>query len=119
MIQIMQVVLTITGVLLFTLPARAENARIIPGSPKKLLFVGSSLTVNGGGIHNYFNELDKASAAPENFIIEREIKGGYNIGAHWADGDMQPRIEAGDYDDTATLQPLYLRRPPITERKHR
>lgn len=29
----------------------------------------------------------------------------------------QARFAAGDYDDPATLQPLYLRRPPITERK--
>jgi tRNA threonylcarbamoyl adenosine modification protein YeaZ len=31
----------------------------------------------------------------------------------------QQRLKAGDYDNVATLQPLYLRRPPITERKHR
>ena len=31
----------------------------------------------------------------------------------------QQRMEAGDYDDPATLQPLYLRRPPITKPKHR
>jgi hypothetical protein len=29
----------------------------------------------------------------------------------------QARLAAGDYDNTATLQPLYLRHPPITERK--
>ncbi len=29
------------------------------------------------------------------------------------------RLEAGDYDNPATLQPLYLRRPPITKPKHR
>ena len=29
------------------------------------------------------------------------------------------RFEAGDYDDPATLQPLYLRHPQITESKHR
>jgi tRNA threonylcarbamoyl adenosine modification protein YeaZ len=29
----------------------------------------------------------------------------------------QIRIAARDFDDLATLQPLYLRRPPITERK--
>ena len=29
------------------------------------------------------------------------------------------RIEASNYDDPATLQPLYLRRPPITTPKHR
>ncbi len=29
----------------------------------------------------------------------------------------QIRLEAGDYDNLAALQPLYLRRPPITERK--
>lgn len=29
----------------------------------------------------------------------------------------QLRAAAGDYDNLATLQPLYLRRPPITERK--
>jgi tRNA threonylcarbamoyl adenosine modification protein YeaZ len=29
------------------------------------------------------------------------------------------RLEAGDYDHPATLQPLYLRRPPITQRRHR
>ena len=29
------------------------------------------------------------------------------------------RLEAGDYDDPATLQPLYLRHPQITESKHR
>ena len=29
------------------------------------------------------------------------------------------RIEAGDYDDPATLQPLYLRGPSITQAKHR
>ena len=29
------------------------------------------------------------------------------------------RVKAGDYDDLATLQPLYLRRPPITQPKHR
>ena len=29
----------------------------------------------------------------------------------------QIRIAAQDFDDLATLQPLYLRRPPITERK--
>jgi tRNA threonylcarbamoyl adenosine modification protein YeaZ len=31
----------------------------------------------------------------------------------------QPRFKAGDCDNPATLQPIYLRRPPITERKHR
>lgn len=30
----------------------------------------------------------------------------------------QKRLDAGDMDNAATLQPLYLRRPPITERKH-
>ncbi|MFC1865060.1 tRNA (adenosine(37)-N6)-threonylcarbamoyltransferase complex dimerization subunit type 1 TsaB [Chloroflexota bacterium] len=29
------------------------------------------------------------------------------------------RLKAGDYDDTATLQPLYLRGPSITTPKHR
>ncbi|UCB42212.1 MAG: tRNA (adenosine(37)-N6)-threonylcarbamoyltransferase complex dimerization subunit type 1 TsaB [Dehalococcoidales bacterium] len=29
------------------------------------------------------------------------------------------RLEAGDHDDPATLQPLYLRRPSITKAKHR
>ncbi len=29
------------------------------------------------------------------------------------------RLETGDYDNTATLQPLYLRRPAITQPKHR
>jgi len=29
------------------------------------------------------------------------------------------RLEAGDYDNPATLQPLYLRRPPITKHRHR
>jgi len=28
------------------------------------------------------------------------------------------RLQAGNVDNVATLQPLYLRRPPITERKH-
>ncbi|MBA7691635.1 hypothetical protein ES703_100186 [subsurface metagenome] len=30
----------------------------------------------------------------------------------------QKRLEAGNYDNPATLHPLYLRRPPITKRKH-
>jgi tRNA threonylcarbamoyl adenosine modification protein YeaZ len=29
----------------------------------------------------------------------------------------QRRLKAGNFDDPATLQPIYLRRPPITERK--
>ncbi|HEX73976.1 MAG TPA: tRNA (adenosine(37)-N6)-threonylcarbamoyltransferase complex dimerization subunit type 1 TsaB [Dehalococcoidia bacterium] len=29
------------------------------------------------------------------------------------------RLEAGDYDNPSTLQPLYLRRPPITKTRHR
>ena len=29
------------------------------------------------------------------------------------------RVKAGNYDNPATLQPLYLRRPPITQPKHR
>jgi len=29
------------------------------------------------------------------------------------------RVKAGHYDNLATLQPLYLRRPPITKPKHR
>jgi len=29
------------------------------------------------------------------------------------------RVKVGDYDDLATLQPLYMRRPPITKPKHR
>jgi tRNA threonylcarbamoyladenosine biosynthesis protein TsaB len=29
------------------------------------------------------------------------------------------RLEAGDYDDPVTLQPLYLRGPAITQSKHR
>jgi tRNA threonylcarbamoyl adenosine modification protein YeaZ len=29
------------------------------------------------------------------------------------------RLDAGDYDHSATLQPLYLRRPAITQAKHR
>jgi tRNA threonylcarbamoyl adenosine modification protein YeaZ len=31
----------------------------------------------------------------------------------------RPRIDAGDYDDSATLQPAYLRRPAITKPKRR
>jgi len=31
----------------------------------------------------------------------------------------QQRIKAGNYDNPATLQPLYLRRPPITKSKQR
>lgn len=31
----------------------------------------------------------------------------------------QPRIGAGDYDDPATLQPIYLRRPAITKPRRR
>jgi tRNA threonylcarbamoyl adenosine modification protein YeaZ len=31
----------------------------------------------------------------------------------------KPRIDAGDYDDPATLQPTYLRRPAITKPKRR
>ncbi len=31
----------------------------------------------------------------------------------------QQRLEAGDYDNPATLQPLYLRRPSITKPRHR
>ena len=31
----------------------------------------------------------------------------------------QQRLEAGDYDNPDTLQPLYLRRPPITKPKRR
>lgn len=31
----------------------------------------------------------------------------------------QKRLEAGNYDNLATLQPLYLRRPQITKPKHR
>jgi len=31
----------------------------------------------------------------------------------------QKRMDAGDYDNPDTLQPLYLRRPAITEPKHR
>jgi tRNA threonylcarbamoyl adenosine modification protein YeaZ len=31
----------------------------------------------------------------------------------------QQQLKAGNYDDLATLHPLYLRRPPITKRKHR
>jgi hypothetical protein len=27
------------------------------------------------------------------------------------------RFDAGDFDDAATLQPVYLRKPPISERK--
>ena len=30
----------------------------------------------------------------------------------------QQRLEMGDYDNPATLQPLYLRQPPITKSKH-
>jgi len=30
----------------------------------------------------------------------------------------QQRLKAGNYDNPATLQPLYLRRPPITQPKH-
>jgi len=29
------------------------------------------------------------------------------------------RLKVGDYDNPATLQPIYLRRPPITQPKHR
>ncbi len=31
----------------------------------------------------------------------------------------RPRLDAGDYDDPATLQPIYLRRPAITKPKRR
>ena len=30
----------------------------------------------------------------------------------------QKQLEAGNYDNPATLQPIYLRRPPITKSKH-
>jgi hypothetical protein len=29
------------------------------------------------------------------------------------------RLEAGDFDDAATLQPVYVRGPSITKAKHR
>ncbi|GAJ23047.1 unnamed protein product, partial [marine sediment metagenome] len=31
----------------------------------------------------------------------------------------KPRLDSGDYDDPATLQPIYLRRPAITKPKRR
>jgi tRNA threonylcarbamoyl adenosine modification protein YeaZ len=39
--------------------------------------------------------------------------------ASWLAELGQPRFKTGDFDNPATLQPVYLRRPPITKRKHR
>lgn len=61
--------------------------------------------------------------------IKRQLKTGLKEKAVIAPAKMRsagllielarPRIEAGDYDDPATLQPIYLRRPHITQPKRR
>jgi tRNA threonylcarbamoyl adenosine modification protein YeaZ len=72
----------------------------------KTLFCGEYLTVIAGGLKKRLK--DKAAIAPP---LPRRS----SLMAELA----KARLEAHDYDSPATLQPLYLRRPAITKRRHR
>ncbi len=76
----------------------ADPIRVIRPMPKRLLFVGSSLTTRGGGVHTMFDRLCKAADEPDSFIIETRFKGGADIGEHWDEGLIQRQIQNGNYD---------------------
>jgi hypothetical protein len=76
----------------------ADPSRVITPMPKRLLFVGSSLTTHGGGVHTMFDKLCEAADEPESFIIETRFKGGADIGEHLDEGLIQRQIQNGDFD---------------------
>jgi tRNA threonylcarbamoyl adenosine modification protein YeaZ len=72
----------------------------------KTLFCGEYVPVIAGQLRKRLK--DKAVIAPDRPRRSSRL-------AELAKG----RLEAQDYDSPATLQPLYLRRPAITQRRHR
>jgi tRNA threonylcarbamoyl adenosine modification protein YeaZ len=72
----------------------------------KTLFCGEYVPVIASQIRKRLK--DKAAIAPDKPRRSSRL-------AELAKG----RLEAQDYDNPATLQPLYLRRPAITRRRHR
>jgi tRNA threonylcarbamoyl adenosine modification protein YeaZ len=72
----------------------------------KTLFCGEYVPVIAGQLRKRLK--DKAVIAPDRPRRSSRL-------AELAKG----RLEAQDYDSPATLQPLYLRRPAITRRRHR
>jgi tRNA threonylcarbamoyl adenosine modification protein YeaZ len=72
----------------------------------KTLFCGEYVPAIAGQLRKRLK--DKAVIAPDKPRCSSRL-------AELAKG----RLEAGDYDSPATLQPLYLRRPAITRRRHR
>jgi tRNA threonylcarbamoyl adenosine modification protein YeaZ len=72
----------------------------------KTLFCGEYVPVIAGQLRKRLK--DKAVIAPDKPRRSSRL-------AELAKG----RLEAQDYDSPATLQPLYLRRPAITRRRHR
>jgi tRNA threonylcarbamoyl adenosine modification protein YeaZ len=73
---------------------------------EKTLFCGEYVSVIASQLKDKLK--DKAVIAPDKPRRSSRL-------AELAKG----RLEAGDYDSPATLQPLYLRRPAITRRRHR
>jgi len=76
----------------------ADPIRVVTSKPERLLFVGSSLTTRGGGVHTMFDRLCKAADEPDTFTIETRFKGGADIGEHWDEGLIQRQVQKGNYD---------------------
>ncbi len=66
--------------------------------PKKVLFIGNSLTYHQEGIYNHLEKLAASAAPPYILLTEKCVKGGATLKTHWERPEPREAISKGDCD---------------------
>jgi hypothetical protein len=82
----------LSGIVLFMLIATAV------AQPKKVLFIGNSLTYRQDGIYSHLEKLAASADPPVLLLTEKSIKGGATLKTHWERAEPREMIIKGDCD---------------------
>ena len=88
--------LTIAAILLLSLPAAAQTAK--QPVPRKILFIGNSLTYSNNGIYYHLEKLAALAAPPLVVSAEKSVFGGASLKTLWERREPRELIGSGAYD---------------------
>ena len=75
-----------------------DGITTVAGQPKKILFIGNSLTYKQDGIYSHLEKLAAAAAPPCILLTEKSVKGGATLKTHWERPEPREAIIKADCD---------------------
>ena len=70
----------------------------VAAQPKKILFIGNSLTYRQDGIYSHLEKLAASADPPYILQTEKCVKGGATLKTHWERPEPREAISKGDCD---------------------